>query len=239
MKGLFRAELTSVERFTKANQQYEKGTTLHKYCENAIRNLENLMISVSETELKRSAQDIYEADRVFVVGYRASGSLALHLGYLLGKIRGHVVTDTNLSWELMDSLNTLSKSNKSVLMVVIAFPRYPLRTIEIIKYAKKCDIKIFAISDYPGSPIISLADQYIIIDIEGVSYVEPFAHVIAFLGALVHEVTFLDNAKAKAHLANFDKGVKATNEFFTEASDDQKLEYNLQGSKLNSLWPQK
>ncbi len=239
MKVQFRVELTSVDRLTKASFQHEKGATLQKYCENAILNLQNLMNSVSETEFKQCAHAINDADCVYVVGYRASGTLAHHFGYLLSKIREDVTTDTNLSWELMDSLNSISKKNKSALMIVIAFPRYPLKTIEIIKYAKKCNVKVLAISDNPRSPVITLADQYFIIDFEAVSFVEPFAHIIAFLGALVHEVTFLDNSKATACLANFDRGTKVSNEFFVGVNASQIFEYKLDGSKLESLWPQK
>ena len=239
MKGLLHTELTSVERLTKASRQHDEGTTIQRYCQNAIRNLENLINSVSETEFKQIARTIYEADRVYVVGYRASGTLAYHFGYLLRKIRENIIIDTNLSWELMDSLSSLIGNGKSSLMVVIAFPRYPRRTIAIMEYAKKCNIKLIGISDNPRCPIITLADQYIIIDVESVSFVDPFAHIIAFLGALVHEVTFLDDAKAMECLTKFDEGAKATNEFFTEENADQRLGYKLNGSYVTSLWLQK
>jgi DNA-binding MurR/RpiR family transcriptional regulator len=239
MKALLHAELTSVERLTKASRQHDERTTIQRYCQNAMRNLENLINSVSEKEFKKIATTIYKAETVYVVGYRASATLAYHFGYLLKKIRENVIIDTNLSWELMDSLSSLTGNAKSSLMVVIAFPRYPRRTIAVMEYAKKCNIKVLGISDNPRSPIVTLADQYIIIDIESVSFVDPFAHIIAFLGALVHEVTFLDNAKAMECLTKFDEGAKATNEFFTEESADQRLEYKLNGSYVTSLWPQK
>ena len=47
--------------------------------------------------------------------------------------------------------------------------------------------ELFGLSDTPKSPIITLSDRYMVLDIEGVSFVDPFAQVIAFLGALVHE----------------------------------------------------
>lgn len=232
MKGLLHTELTSVERLRKASRQPEKGTTIQKYCQNAIRNLENLMNSVSEKEFKKIARTIYKAETVYVVSYRASATLARHFGYLLKKVRGNVIIDTDLSWELMDSISSLTGSGKSTLMVVIAFPRYPRRTIAVIEYAKKYNIKIFGISDNPRSPIISLSDQYIFIDIEAVSFVDPFAHIIAFLGALVHEIILIDKTKAIECLSAFDDGVKVANEFFTEEGTDERLEYGLKGRML-------
>jgi DNA-binding MurR/RpiR family transcriptional regulator len=236
MKGLLHTELTSVERLSKTRHEPDGGTTLIKYCRNAIRNLENLVNSISEKDLKKTAKAIYKAERVYVVGYRASATLAYHFGYLLKKIRENVCIDTDLSWQLIDSLNT---SGRSTLLFVIAFPRYPRRTIELMKYAKKCGAKIIGLSDNPSSPIVTLADQYIMIDVEGVSFIDPFAHIITFLGALVHEITFLDNSKAMAGLSHFDQGVKMANEFYTDEEMEETIEYRLEGPYVTSLWPQK
>lgn len=221
MKGLLHTELTSAERLTMVTHRHDERTTIQKYCQNAIVNLENLMGSFVEHDFKQIAKTIFLADHVLVVGYRASSTLANYFGNLLKKIRGNVTVDTTLSWELTSSINAMAESEESVLMVVLGFPRYSTRTLEIMEYAKKCNVKIVGISDTPRSPIISNADQYYIIDVEVVSFVDPFAHIIAFLGALVHEVTFLDNKKALAYITKFDECAKSTNEFFTAETPDQ------------------
>jgi DNA-binding MurR/RpiR family transcriptional regulator len=236
MKGLLHTELTSAERLTRTSRNFDDGTTIERYCQNAIHNLQNLMTSVSDTELKKVAGTIFQAEKVYVVGYRASATLAYHFGYLLKKVRDNVVIDTALSWELMDALNG---SSRGTVMVIIAFPRYPRRTIEILKYAKQCKVRTIGLSDTPKSPIITLSDQYVIIDIEGVSFVDPFAHIIAFLGALVHEIAFLDNEAAMRCIIKFDNGVKAAKEFYTEDDIEQRLAYRLNKPQITSLWPQK
>ena len=236
MKGVLHTELTSAERLTRTRRNFDEGTTIQRYCQNAILNLQNLMTSISDTELKKVSQTIFQAEKVYVVGYRASATLAYHFGYLLKKVRENVAIDTDLSWELMDALNG---SGRETVVVIIAFPRYPRRTIEILKYAKQCKVRTIGLSDTPKSPIITLSDQYIIIDIEGVSFVDPFAHIIAFLGALVHEIAFLDNDAAMRCISKFDFGVKAANEFYTEDDSEPGLAYRLNRPEITSLWPQK
>lgn len=236
MKGLFHTELTSAERLRHASRNRDEGTTIQRYCQNAIFNLNNLMTSFSSKEFTKTARAIYQARRVYVIGYRASATLAYHFGYLLKKVRENVVLDTNLSWELMDDLN---ERRAGSLLIAIAFPRYPLKTIETVKYAKLCGVKTLGISDNARSPVITLSDLYVILDIEGVSFVDPFAHIIAFLGALVHEIASFDNKEAMGRLSNFDKGVKAAGEFYTEDESDQQLAYRLNRPQLTSLWPQK
>jgi DNA-binding MurR/RpiR family transcriptional regulator len=234
MKGLLHMELTSVERFLKTSQQTTETATLERYCRNAIGNLENLMNSVSDIELKRTAKTIYRAETVYVVGYRASATLAYYFGYLLKKIRENVVVDTTLSWETKD---LISRGGKSSVLFAIAFPRYPRRTIELLEYAKKYRVKIVGLSDTPKSPIITLSDQYIVIDVEGVSFIDPFAHIIAFLSALIHEITFLDNDKAMECLSKFDESVKKGDEFFSEDGVGEKKTDKYDEDSLISQWP--
>jgi DNA-binding MurR/RpiR family transcriptional regulator len=236
LKGLLHIELTSAERFAKTSHKGKTGTTIQRYCHNAIRNLEHLSRSISDTELKRIASAIFKAGTVYVVGNRASATLAYHFGYLLKKIRENVFIDTNLSWELTDMLN---QADESTLLFVIGFPRYPRRTIEILKYAKECKVKTIGLSDNPKSPVITLADEHVIVDIEGVSFIDPFAHIIVLLGALVHEIAFLDNQEAMDRLSKFDEGVKRTNEFYSVEAFEENLEYRFDGPYVTSLWPQK
>ena len=234
MKGLLHIELTAVERLIKASQQSDQMNTLDKYCQNAIRNLENLRSSISEKDLKRVARIIHNAEQVYVVGYRASTTLAFYFGYLLGKILENVFLDTSLSWKLMDEI---ARNGRSGVMFVIAFPRYPLKVIRLLEYAKRYRVKIIGLSDTPKSPIIALSDQYILIDLESVSFIDPFAHIITYLGALIHEITFLDRQQAMKYLSRFDHAAKSGKEFFTEENADLEEKQKFDHSHLTSFWP--
>jgi DNA-binding MurR/RpiR family transcriptional regulator len=234
MKGLLHIELTAVERLQKASQQIDEQNTLDKYCQNAITNIENLRNAISANDLKKIAKTIFKAKNVYVVGYRASAILAYYFGYLLKKIRNDVFLDTSLSWDIKD---LIVRNGKADVMFVVAFPRYPNKTIELIKLAKQYKVNIIGLSDTPKSPIITLADQYIIIDLESISFIDPFAHVIAYLSALIHEITFLDESKAVSYLAKFDEGVKVGNEFYTDNGMDAQTEKPNKISYLSSYYP--
>jgi DNA-binding MurR/RpiR family transcriptional regulator len=236
MKGIIHSELTSVERLKGSKHRFGEGSTLERYCRSAIQNLENLMNTFSIDAMKQVAETLYSAHTVFVAGYRASATLANHFGYLLKKIRKNVFLDMTLGWELIDSLNT---AHEEAVLFAIAFPRYPRRTIEVIEYAKKSNVKVIGFTDNMLSPVARAADQSLIVDIEGVSFVDPFAHIITFLGALVHEICIYDDEKAVKGLSNFDNGVKAANEFYMEEDSHKNLEYQLKGEVITSLWPQK
>jgi len=235
MKGLLHIELTAVERLQKASRQSDEMNTLDKYCQNTMDNIANLRNSISEKDLKKLARTIFKAKTVYVVGYRASAALAYYFGYLLKKIRNNVFLDTSMSWETRDAI---IRNGKSCLMFVIAFPRYPRKTIELMELASKYKVKIIGLSDTPKSPIITLSDQYIIIDLESVSFIDPFAHIMTYLAALVHEITFLDNKKAVEYLSKFDDGMRISHEFYSDNAIVEEEQKELNQSYLSSFWPQ-
>ena len=228
LKGLLRIELTSVERLIKAGQETENVSTLEAYRQNTIMNLENMMQSVSATEIQNLAQMIHAAQSVLVAGYKASATLAYYFGYLLKKIKERVIIDTTYSWE---NLDTISLHGKSLLVFAIAFPRYPQRTIELVEYTKKYNSTVVCISDSMKSPIVNLSDHYVIIDMEGFSFVDPFSHIMTFLGALIHEIAYIDKEATARRLSQIEDGARRRRDFYTteqEAAqeyDPLKMEY--------------
>ncbi len=235
MKGLLQIELTAVERLQKTSRQKGQASTIQKYCRNAIANLENLMRTVSDADLRRVARMIQRARTVYVVGYRASATLAYYFGYILKKLRENVFVDIHLNWDLRDAI---AQEDKSTLLFVIAFPRYPRRTIELMEYARQYKVKIIGVSDTPSSPVVALSDHYVIIDLESVSFVDPFAHVVAYLGALLHEITFLDKEKATRSLSQFDECARIGNEFFSISGGTAGAR-SSSGSYFSALVPEK
>ncbi len=212
IKGLLHIELTSVERILKASRKTEKVTTLKAFYQNTLDNLENMIHTISDREIKILARKIHQSESVLVAGYRASSVLASYFGFLLKKIRPRVLLDTQLSWDILDYI---ALHGSSLLLFVISFPRYPTQAIELIEYAKKNNVYVVGLSDTLKSPIIGLSDQYLIMDIEGLSFVDPFAHIVTLLGALIQEIAFLDKEATVKRLTLIEEGLKRRKTFFS------------------------
>jgi DNA-binding MurR/RpiR family transcriptional regulator len=219
LKGLLRIELTSVERLIKASKETDNVSTLEAYRQNTIVNLENMMQSVSEQEIRNLARMIHSAQSILVAGYKASATLAYYFGYLLKKIKEGVIIDTAYSWE---NLDVISLRGKSLLVFAIAFPRYPQRTIELVEYTKKYQSTVVCISDSLKSPVVNLADHYVIIDMEGFSFVDPFSHIMTFLGALIHEIAYIDKEATARRLSQIEDGARRRRDFYTTDQEDLK-----------------
>jgi DNA-binding MurR/RpiR family transcriptional regulator len=230
LKGLLRIELTSVERLIKAGQETGNVSTLEAYCQNTIGNLEIMMQSVSEQEIRNLAQMIHSVKSVLVAGYKASATLAYYFGYLLKKIKEGVIIDTAYSWETLDAI---SLHGESLLVFAIAFPRYPQRTIELVEYTKKYHSTVVCISDSLKSPVVNLSDHYVIIDMEGFSFVDPFSHIVTFLGALIHEIAYIDKDATAQRLSQIEEGARKRHDFYTTEQDESQRYDPLKMDHIN------
>lgn len=223
LKGLLRIELTSVERLIKASKETDNVSTLEAYRQNTIVNLENMMQSVSEQEIRNLARMIHSAQSILVAGYKASATLAYYFGYLLKKIKEGVIIDTAYSSE---NLDLISLRGKSLLVFAIAFPRYPQHTIELVEYTKKYQSTVVCISDSLKSPVVNLADHYVIIDMEGFSFVDPFSHIMTFLGALIHEIAYIDKEATARRLSQIEDGARRRRDFYTTEQEEDLKAYD-------------
>jgi DNA-binding MurR/RpiR family transcriptional regulator len=148
-----------------------------------------------------------------VAGYKLSTSLAMYFGYLLKKIKSDVVIDTVYSGANLDSI---ALSRKDMLLFVIAFPRYPRQAIELAEYAKSYGTQIVCLTDSMKCPVVSYSDTYVIIDIEGHSFVDPFSHIVTFLGAVIHEIAQIDKPSTTERLSRIEEGVHRRRDFYLE-----------------------
>jgi DNA-binding MurR/RpiR family transcriptional regulator len=217
LKGLLRIELTSVERLIKASKELDNASILEAYRQNTIVNLANMVQSVSEQEIRNLAQMIHRAESILVAGYKASATLAYYFGYLLKKIKEGVIIDTAYSG---DNLDAISLHGESLLVFAIAFPRYPQRIIELVEYTKTYNATVVCISDSLKSPVVNLSDHYVIIDMDGFSFIDPFSHIITFLGALIHEIAYIDKEATARRLSQIEDGSKRRRDFYTTEQEE-------------------
>lgn len=218
IKGLLHIELTAVERLNRTETRIGDDSPLHRYCRNAIANMDNLMASISPREQRRMAEIIFKAASVVVFGFRASAPLAQYFGYLLKKVRDGVHVSTSYSSELMDTI-AVAKSPTAVF--AIAFPRYPRQTIQTMEYAKAMGAKVLGLSDALTSPVITRSDEYAVIDVEGISFIDPLEHIMAYLASLVHEIAFMDQQGTVDRFNRLERGINQRKEYYHEDGYDE------------------
>ncbi len=171
---------------------------------NEIENLVNLSRTIRTADFYRCVDLMAGADRICIVGSMASSSLANYFGYMLGKIFPHVDVLQGHGGTTSSICNCLGPH---CLVFLLSFPRYPKVTVELGQLAVQRGAKIVAITNSPVSPVVPLASMTFLIPIGIVSFVDAYAAPIAFINALVTELSERNPEATQQSLNQFDEYV--------------------------------
>ncbi|HEX7749155.1 MAG TPA: MurR/RpiR family transcriptional regulator [Bordetella sp.] len=115
---------------------------------NARRNVQALNAEACE----RAVEAVLEAERVFIIGFGASGYLA---GLLQRSLCMHLRSVESMAGPggVSHAARQMSRMNPSDLVIAIAFPRYLADTITLAKAARRAGVTVLALTDKPTSPL--------------------------------------------------------------------------------------
>lgn len=126
--------------------------TLEEDIRNAQRNLQALDADACE----RAVQAILQAERVFIIGFGASGFLA---GMLQRVLCMHLHSVESLAGPggVSHAARRLSRMTTSDLVIAIGFPRYLADTVTLAEAAHQTGVPVLALTDKQTSPLVPLA----------------------------------------------------------------------------------
>jgi len=171
---------------------------------NEIENLINLTRNIRTVEFYRCIDLMTAADQICIVGAMASSPLASYFGYMLEKIFARVAVLHGHGSTASAVCNSLTPHS---MVFLISFPRYPRVTVELGQLATKRGAHLIAITNSPVSPVLPLATITFFIPVGIVSFIDAYAAPIAFINALVTELSERDPKATQRSLNLFDEYV--------------------------------
>ncbi len=171
-----------------ANQRFEMSTemdpsealsvVLKSDMQNLRATMEQMDASVFEDVVKR----LLSARAIYVMGLRSAAPLAQFMGYYLNYIFDNVHL---VSSGATDVFEEISKLKENDVLVGISFPRYSTRTLEAMRFAKRCGAQVVAITDGPMSPLADMADATLTARTDMASFVDSLAAPLSLINALL------------------------------------------------------
>jgi DNA-binding MurR/RpiR family transcriptional regulator len=122
-----------------------------------IANLDATRRMLDPAACERAVDAILGAQRIYVMGFGASGYLAGLLRHGLDLYCDTVIS-VSQPGGASDAARQLRKIGPKDLLIAIAFPRYAADTITLAKQAGKQGCQLLALTDSPTSPLAPLAD---------------------------------------------------------------------------------
>ena len=171
-----------------ANQRFEMSTeidprealsvVLKSDVQNLRATMEQMDVSVFEDVVNR----LLSARAIYVMGLRSAAPLAQFMGYYLNYIFDNVHL---VSSGATDVFEEISKLQENDVLVGISFPRYSTRTLEAMRFAKRCGAQVVAITDGPMSPLADMADATLTARTDMASFVDSLAAPLSLINALL------------------------------------------------------
>ena len=171
-----------------ANQRFEMSTeidpreALGVVLKSDVQNLRATMEQMDENVFEDVVNRLLSARAIYVMGLRSAAPLAQFMGYYLNYIFDNVHL---VSSGATDVFEEISKLKENDVLVGISFPRYSTRTLEAMRFAKRCGAQVVAITDGPMSPLADMADATLTARTDMASVVDSLAAPLSLINALL------------------------------------------------------
>ena len=181
LQELVSHRLTANQRFemsTEIDPREALGVVLKSDMQNLRATMEQMDVAVFEDVVNR----LLSAKSIYVMGLRSAAPLAQFMGYYLNYIFDNVHL---VAAGATDVFEEISKLKENDVLVGISFPRYSTRTLEAMRFAKRCGAQVVAITDGPMSPLADMADATLTARTDMASFVDSLAAPLSLINALL------------------------------------------------------
>ena len=182
LQELIKNKLTSDQRLELSNDYACEENVLRGVLKSDIENLRATLEKINLENFNSVIDEIFKAKTVYIVGLRSSSAIAEFLGFYLRLIIKDVrVVAHNISNIFEQMINC----DEGDLVIGIGFPRYALRTINGLEFAKERKAKVVAITDSNVSPLATVADYALIAQSNMASFVDSLVAPLSVINALI------------------------------------------------------
>ena len=183
LQELIKNKLTTIQRLNLADDNYEsKEETLIKIMEKDLDNIRKTINEIDSYSFQKAIQLILKGKNIYTIGLRSSTFLAGYLSFYLNFLFDNV---RQVSSGANDVFEQMLKIGSGDVIVIITYPRYSQRTIEVLDYAKEKGATIIAITDSFISPAVEMADVSLIANSEMMSFVDSLVAPMSLINSLI------------------------------------------------------
>lgn len=181
---MVKQRLSSVQRISLTYDRLSESSDLvSSVIHSDIQNLKRTEELIDRGAFDQAVDLIGNARKIYVIGGRSCGTLASFMSYYLS----YIFEDVRLirSDSVTESIEEIHRINEQDVIVAISFPRYSMKTIQTVSFARNRQAKIIAITDGEQSPLAQYADCSIYAGSDMVSFVDSLVAPLSVINALL------------------------------------------------------
>ncbi len=183
LQEIVRTRLTSFQRMEVTNSLIGDGDVLSKVLLGDAEKIKHTLDGIDRNAFEEAIERIVSARDIYILGVRASSSLAGFLAHGLRMIFDNVkFVQTTSGSEMFEQIMSIRPDD---VMIAISFPRYSKRIIHAVEFAKHAGADVITITDSPASPIAAQADQLLVAKSDMASFVDSLVAPLSIINAII------------------------------------------------------
>ena len=187
LQEIVRTKLTSFQRIEVTNNLIGDGDVLTKVLVADSDKIKHTLEEIDREAFEDAVEKIVSARAIYVLGARASSSLASFLSHSLGMIFDNVkFVQTSSGSEMFEQMLNIGEGD---VMIAISFPRYSKKIINAVDYAKHRGANVIAITDSSMSPIAPQSNQMLLAKSDMASFVDSLVAPLSIINAMIVAVS--------------------------------------------------
>lgn len=183
LQELIKNKLTTVQRIHLQESSYkDEENILLKIMEKDMENIKKTVNEIDPNSFEEAVDLVLKGKRIYIIGLRSSSFLAGYLGFYLNFLFDNVKV---IDYGPNDIFEQLLKISSEDVIVVITYPRYSKRIMDVLEYAKGKGTSIITITDSLISPAAHRADVSLIASSEMLSFVDSLVAPMSLINSFI------------------------------------------------------
>ncbi len=222
-------KLNAVQKMGAKYGNRTQSEILTSVLEKDVKNIEETLQNLNEIAFDTAVNTILEAKNVYILGVRSCEPLADFLHFYLNMIRGNVTNlKTTSVTEIFEQMLRISDEDA---FIGISFPRYSMRTLKAMEFARDRNAKVISITDSSRSPMSLYSSCNLVAKSEMVSIVDSLVAPLSVINALVVALCMKRPDEVKKSLMTLEEAWNNYQVYLNDEIDfmgeDPVLEYSL------------
>ncbi|HBC96458.1 MAG TPA: N-acetylmannosamine kinase [Clostridium sp.] len=201
LQELIKNKLTTVQRIELSNDFVSQESPLKSVLKSDMENIRATLEKINHKTFDDVVESIFEARKIYILGLRSSTAIADFLGFYLNLILDNVQV---VRYGISDIFEQMINLREGDLVIGIGFPRYAVRTIEALTFAKSRNAKIVAITDSLLSPLAARSDYTLIAQSNMASFVDSLVAPLSVINALIVAVGLREKGKISSTFSDLE-----------------------------------
>ncbi|NLB22171.1 MAG: MurR/RpiR family transcriptional regulator [Clostridium sp.] len=185
LQELVKTKLTAVQRLEMTNDLVDEENALKSVLKADMENIRTTMEKVNQKTFDSFVDNIVDAKKVYIIGLRSSSALSEFLGFYLNLILNKVVV---LQHGMSDIYEQMLNLGPDDVIIGIGFPRYSIKTVEILKFARARGARVLCVTDSLLSPLAAISDLTLIAQSNMASFVDSLVAPMSIINAIIISV---------------------------------------------------